>query len=182
MSELDLGALVLPLLKEGNHEAFGILGLARQGAAIVFSLSLIAFEDFGFKDKIESLEAAGAWQKLDIEQYLAQLHPNVEQTFLKKSGERVSRRFDEIESRRRQQFPRLNQVDVINYEVMYQGGSEEEATFGVRYSMDFHFSDREQPIREHNKKECYKVRFNSEVSRWQIIRNDDYLKRICTYE
>ena len=124
----------------------------------------------------------GAWQKLDIEQYLAQLHPSIEQTFLKKSGERISRRYNEIENRRRQQFPKLTFVDVINYEVMYQGGSEEEATFGVRYSMDFHFADREQPIREHNKKECYKVRFNSNLNRWQIVRNDDYLKRICTYE
>ncbi len=123
-----------------------------------------------------------AWQKLDVEQYLAQLHPEIEQTFLKKSGERVSRRFSEIASKRRQQFPRLAQVDVVNYEVMYQGGNEDEATFGVRYSMDFHFTDRASPIREHNKKECYKVRFNSEVDRWQIVRNDDYLKRICTYE
>lgn len=46
----------------------GILGLARPGAAIVFSLSLIAFEEFGFRDKIEKLEAANAWQKLDQSQ------------------------------------------------------------------------------------------------------------------
>ncbi|MGI9318399.1 MAG: caspase family protein [bacterium] len=123
-----------------------------------------------------------AWQKRDVELYLAQLHPDIEQTYQKKSGERVSRRYSEIEAKRRQQFPRLEQVDVINYEVMYQGGNEEEATFGVRYSMDFHFSDRDSAIREHNKKECYKVSFNSSADRWQIVRNDDYLKRICSYE
>ncbi len=43
----------------------GILQIARQGAAIVFSLSLIAFEEYGFKQKIEQLESSGAWQKLD---------------------------------------------------------------------------------------------------------------------
>jgi len=43
----------------------GILQIARQGAAIVFSLSLIAFEEYGFKQKIEQLENSGAWQKLD---------------------------------------------------------------------------------------------------------------------
>jgi hypothetical protein len=31
----------------------GILKIARSGAAIVFSLSLIAFEEHGFKQKIE---------------------------------------------------------------------------------------------------------------------------------
>ena len=56
----------------------GILGLAREGATIVFSLSLIAFEEYGFKDKIESLETAGAWQKLDQSQ-LFRTYPFSEQ-------------------------------------------------------------------------------------------------------
>ena len=43
----------------------GILQIARQGAVIVFSLSLIAFEEYGFKQKIDELDAAGAWEKLD---------------------------------------------------------------------------------------------------------------------
>ncbi|MFZ9038208.1 MAG: class I SAM-dependent DNA methyltransferase [Gammaproteobacteria bacterium] len=43
----------------------GILKIARKGAAIVFSLSLIAFEEHGFKQKIEALDAAGLWEKLD---------------------------------------------------------------------------------------------------------------------
>ena len=43
----------------------GILEIARKDAPIVFSLSLIAFEEHGFKQKIEALEASGAWQKLD---------------------------------------------------------------------------------------------------------------------
>jgi len=56
----------------------GILGLARQGAAIVFSLSLIAFEEYGFRDKIEALESAGAWQKMDQSQ-LFRTYPFSEQ-------------------------------------------------------------------------------------------------------
>lgn len=43
----------------------GILKIARQGAVIVFSLSLIAFEEHGFKQKIDELDAAGAWEQLD---------------------------------------------------------------------------------------------------------------------
>jgi 2-polyprenyl-3-methyl-5-hydroxy-6-metoxy-1,4-benzoquinol methylase len=43
----------------------GILKIARSGAAIVFSLSLIAFEEHGFKQKIEALDAGGLWEKLD---------------------------------------------------------------------------------------------------------------------
>jgi SAM-dependent methyltransferase len=43
----------------------GILQVARRGAVIVFSLSLIAFEEFGFRQKIDQLESDGAWQKLD---------------------------------------------------------------------------------------------------------------------
>lgn len=43
----------------------GILRIARAGAVIVFSLSLIAFEEHGFKQKIDALDASGAWQRLD---------------------------------------------------------------------------------------------------------------------
>jgi len=43
----------------------GILQIARQGAVIVFTLSLIAFEEYGFKQKIDELDAAGVWEKLD---------------------------------------------------------------------------------------------------------------------
>ncbi len=43
----------------------GILQVARHGAVIVFSLSLVAFEEYGFKQKIDALDAAGAWAKLD---------------------------------------------------------------------------------------------------------------------
>jgi len=123
-----------------------------------------------------------AWQTRDVEQYIAQLHPEIVQTFLRKSGVREARDYEGIVTKRRQQFPKLQQVDVLNYEVMYQGGNEEEATFGVRYSMDFHFINSSATVREHNKKECYKVRYNSTADRWQIIRNDDYLKRICSYD
>ena len=43
----------------------GMLGIARSGAPIVFSLSLIAYDEYGFRQKIEALENTGAWQKLD---------------------------------------------------------------------------------------------------------------------
>lgn len=43
----------------------GILRLTRVNGAIIFSLSEIAFEEFGFKQKIAELDAAGSWRKLD---------------------------------------------------------------------------------------------------------------------
>jgi SAM-dependent methyltransferase len=43
----------------------GMLKLTRNGGVILFSLSQIAFDDFGFKQKIAELEAAGSWHKLD---------------------------------------------------------------------------------------------------------------------
>lgn len=43
----------------------GILNLVRNQGLILFSLSQIAFEEFGFKQKIAELDAAGRWRKLD---------------------------------------------------------------------------------------------------------------------
>ena len=42
----------------------GILTLVREGGVILFSLSQTAFEEFGFKEKIAELDAAGSWRKL----------------------------------------------------------------------------------------------------------------------
>ena len=43
----------------------GMLKLTRNGGVILFSLSQIAFDEFGFKQKIAGLEAADSWRKLD---------------------------------------------------------------------------------------------------------------------
>jgi ubiquinone/menaquinone biosynthesis C-methylase UbiE len=43
----------------------GMLKLTRNSGVILFSLSQIAFDEFGFKQKIDELEAAGSWRKLD---------------------------------------------------------------------------------------------------------------------
>lgn len=43
----------------------GILALTRSGGIIVFSLSQIAWDDYGFKTRIDALDAAGAWELLD---------------------------------------------------------------------------------------------------------------------
>ena len=43
----------------------GIIKMTRNGGIVVFSLSTIAYEEYGFSDKISQLDAAGAWQKLD---------------------------------------------------------------------------------------------------------------------
>ncbi len=43
----------------------GILKLVKSGGVIVFSLSVIAYEEYGFKQKIDELDASGAWRQLD---------------------------------------------------------------------------------------------------------------------
>jgi SAM-dependent methyltransferase len=42
----------------------GILEVTRAGGVILFSLSQIAFKEFGFEQKIAELDAAGSWRKL----------------------------------------------------------------------------------------------------------------------
>ena len=43
----------------------GILKLTKAGGLIIFSLSEIASNEYGFGDKISQLEKEGAWEKLD---------------------------------------------------------------------------------------------------------------------
>jgi len=102
----------------------------------------------------------------------------VVQTGRLKSGATYTRGDEEIARRRRAQAPRLDRVDVLKYEVMYQGSAGDEATFGVRYSMDFFWRDGTVE-RERNTNECYKVRRLPHEDRWVIVRNEDYQRRIC---
>ena len=69
-------------------------------------------------------------------------------------------------------------MDVLKYEVMFHGLEGGQATFGVRYSMDFFWRDGNGE-RERNTSECYKVRQAPGEDRWVIVRNDDYQQRIC---
>ena len=46
----------------------GILQLTRAGGLIFFSLSQVAYEEFGFRQKITELDAANRWCKLDQSQ------------------------------------------------------------------------------------------------------------------
>jgi len=43
----------------------GILKLTRRDGIIIFSLSQIAYDDYGFRQKMDELDAAAAWQRLD---------------------------------------------------------------------------------------------------------------------
>jgi hypothetical protein len=100
------------------------------------------------------------------------------QTGRLKGGKTYQRGYDEIMARRAADFPRLERVEVLKYEVMYQGSEGGEASFGARYSMDFHWRDG-RVTREHNINECYRVRQQPGGKRWAIVRNDDYQSRIC---
>ena len=43
----------------------GILEVTRSGGIIVFSMSQIAYDDMGFRDKMTALDSAARWEKLD---------------------------------------------------------------------------------------------------------------------
>lgn len=119
-----------------------------------------------------------AWQQKDLPLYMQQFDQRVVQTGQFKSGATFTRGYAEIAEHRRRDFARLDHVDVTKYEVMYQGSEGDEATFGVRYSMEFHWRDGTTKL-EHNISECYRVREVANEQRWVIVRNDDYQHRIC---
>jgi hypothetical protein len=120
-----------------------------------------------------------AWRRRDVDAYLRQFDPKVVQTGRYKSGGTYERGLTEIARNRRALFARLGRVEVGKYEVMYQGGDQKRAVFGVRYSMDFEFTDGTKPKSEHGINECYVVEPHESESRWVIVRNDDYLARLC---
>jgi hypothetical protein len=120
-----------------------------------------------------------AWMQKQLDLYLRQFDRGVVQTVRRKDGSTDSRGYDEIVKRRRRDFARLDHVDVLKYEVMYQGSEGRQATFGVRYSMDFHWRDGDI-TQERNINECYNVRQLPAEDRWVIVRNDDYQHRICS--
>jgi hypothetical protein len=156
-------------------------------------VTLQTLRDLGFLTRSDTPEQVGtsiadmrepidllyqAWLQKDVDLYLRQLAPDVVQTGRLKTGATYQRGYDEIARRRRAQLPRLDRVDILKYEVMYQGIDAGVATFGVRYSMDFVWRDGSVE-RERNTNECYRVRRLPGENRWVIARNDDYQQRIC---
>ena len=43
----------------------GMLSLAKPGAMVIFSMSSLGFENYGFGRAIRALEDAGAWREID---------------------------------------------------------------------------------------------------------------------
>lgn len=203
----ELASYVQALSANPKHTpAFGSLAGHGGGEFLLYStaqgapplprlptITVQTLRDLGFLTRSETPERVGAnldrmrepidllyqaWMQKDVDLYLRQLAPDVVQTGRRKSGATYSRGYEEIAKRRRAQVPRLERVDVLKYEVMYQGSAGNEATFGVRYSMDFFWRDGTVE-RERNTIECYKVRRLPNEDRWVIVRNDDYQRRIC---
>jgi hypothetical protein len=119
-----------------------------------------------------------SWELLDFSLYMQQFDQSVVQVGLYRDGRTFSRDYDEIAEQRSKLFPRLQSVIVRNYEITFQGFDKDTGTFGVVYNMDFFFKDG-RVIREHDIKECYKVR-QQPSGDWKIVRNDDYQQRICS--
>ena len=176
------GEYLLLSTAQGDPKLAPLPGISRQ-----------TLRDLGFLTRGDAPEAVGeamddmrapidrlfeAWTRKDLELYARQFDRSVVQTGRLKGGATYERGYDEIVARRRADFARLDHVDVLKYEVMYQGSEGGEASFGARYSMDFHWRDG-SVTREHNINECYRVRKAAGAARWAIVRNDDYQRRIC---
>jgi hypothetical protein len=203
----ELAAYVQAMSANPKHTpAFGSLGGHGGGEYLLYStaqgtpalprlptITEQTLRDLGFLTRSEAPERVAAsmermrepidrlyqgWKDKDLDLYLRQLDRGIVQTGRLKGGATFQRGYEEIARRRRADFARLDRVDVRRYEVMYQGSAGEEATFGVRYSMDFFWRDGTVD-RERNINECYKVRRHATEDRWTIVRNDDYQRRIC---
>lgn len=166
----DHGAPQLPRLPAVTQRTLYDLGFLSRG-----NQELVRASVADMKRPIDDLFRA--WEALDLDLYLRQFDRAIVQTGLMKDGRRYSRGYGEIAENRRKLFPRLDEVVVQNYEIMFQGTEDSVSTFGVRYTMEFHFKDG-RVTRETNVKECYAVSPN-EQGLWQIVRNDDYQARIC---
>ena len=180
----------------GHHGGEYLLLSTAQGnpkLAPLPSISRQTLRDLGFLTRSDAPEAVGAgmnrmrepidrifeaWTRKDLALYAAQFDRAVVQTGRLKGGATYQRGYEQIVERRRADFARLERVDVLKYEVMYQGSEGGEASFGARYSMDFHWRDG-RVTREHNINECYRVRRQPGSERWAVVRNDDYQRRIC---
>jgi hypothetical protein len=180
----------------GNRGGEYLLFTTARGQPPMAPLKKISFDtlkDLGFLTRADDVASVSesmqsmrtpidqlylAWQRNDIDLYLHQLAPDIVQTGRFKDGRSYSRGYDEIKAKRQDDFRRLAKVDVLNYEVMYQGGDRNRAVFGVRYNMDFHYRDG-HTTSERNMKECYVVRREQSTQRWLIEKNDDYQRRIC---
>ena len=203
----ELASYVQALSANPKHTpAFGSLAGHRGGEFLLLStaqgnpklaplpnISRQTLRDLGFLTRSDAPEAVGAsmeqmrapidrifeaWTKKDLALYQAQFDRGVVQTGRLKGGGTYQRGYEQIVERRRADFARLARVDVLKYEVMYQGSESGEASFGARYSMDFHWRDG-RVTREHNINECYRVRRQADGASWAVVRNDDYQSRIC---
>jgi len=180
----------------GHHGGEFLLLSTAQGSPQIPklpSISIQTLRDLGFLTRSSAPEQVGpnidqmrepidllyqAWMQKKLDLYLHQFDHDVVQTGRLKNGKTYSRGYNEIVERRRRDFERLDHVDVLKYEVMYQGSEDRQATFGVRYSMDFYWRDG-KVTRERNINECYNVRQLPDEDRWVVIRNDDYQHNIC---
>ena len=203
----ELASYVQALSANPKHTpAFGSLAGHRGGEFLLLStaqgsprlpalpnITRQTLRDLGFLTRSDTPAAVGAsiermrepidqifqaWTQKDLALYQGQFDRSVVQTGRLKGGRTYSRGYEQIVERRRADFARLDRVDVLKYEVMYQGSEGSEASFGARYSMDFFWRDG-SVTREHNINECYKVRQVPGSERWAVVRNDDYQSRIC---
>ncbi len=203
----ELASYVQALSANPKHTpAFGSLAGHRGGEFLLLStaqgspkipplpsITNQTLRDLGFLTRSDAPEAVGAsiermrepidlifqaWTQKDLALYQRQFDRGVVQTGRLKGGTTYSRGYDQIVERRRSDFARLARVEVLKYELMYQGSDGPQASFGARYSMDFFWADG-SVTREHNINECYRVRQVAGSERWAVVRNDDYQSRIC---
>lgn len=110
-----------------------------------------------------------AWETRDLDTYLAQWHPRGRQWV-----GRTPRTLAEIRARRRSDFGRYGEVQVIDYRVDVEDAATEPVTARVTYSMRFRRPDGTW-ISETDMRETYKLVQHDR--RWVIMENFDYFAK-----
>lgn len=112
-----------------------------------------------------------AWTELNLNLYMDQWDPAAVQ-YSKKFN---PRNYQDILTRRRSLFGRLQSVSVLNYnitDIKEQGNNQ--SSLIVKYSMIFYFKNGKK-INESNITEKYILKYDNLKKRWVILENFDYI-------
>ena len=109
-----------------------------------------------------------AWETKDLALYVDQWHPGAIQWI----GQ-SPRSLAAIEAKRRTDFSRFKQVNVISHEIKIENPEAETVLARVTYSMRYQRTDG-KVLDETDMRETYKLTYSPQKKRWLIAENFDY--------
>ena len=117
-----------------------------------------------------------AWENLDLKLYLEQWSssavqylPNIKRYFKHKVCAKS------ISCKRREDFSKYKNVEVLDYQIYYVGKENNLYIFDTSYTMKFDLNSG-RTFEENGIRERYKVTYVNADNRWKIIENIDYAK------